>query len=254
MRKQGVRQMMDQSDTIERVKEIIEDSQKIVVMIGIGAVIESGGENIWSSRECYRIEEFYHKSPDEMMSVGYYSARRDKFFDFYKREILGPDLKPASLYEDVRRLQATGKVLKVITQNYFDLEQEAGLSDVVGLHGNIKNNHCTHCGKEFPVEYIRESKGVPLCDDCGAPIRPGVLLFGETIHNDLMTEAVNACEEADMVLILGTNMSDSMVRYCTGNYAGEHLALITKEEHYTDRFADYVIHGKVGDVLPKVIA
>ena len=44
-----------------------------------------------------------------------------------------------------------------------------------------------------------------------------------------------------------------MVKFCTGNYTGERLVLITKEEHYTDRYADFVIHDKVSDVLPKVI-
>ena len=246
--------MSDQSGTISRVKEMIEESARIVVMLGVGTVIESGGENLWSSRECYRIEGIYHKSPDEMMSVGYYSARRDKFFDFYKKEILGRKLEPASLYADVKRLQDSGRVLKIITQNYFNLPGRTGLKDVVELHGNIIRNHCTRCGKEFPAEYIREAKGiVPLCDKCNAPIRPGILLFGEKIHNDLMTEAVNACEEADLVLVLGTNMYDSMVKYCSANYKGDRLVLITRDEHYTDRYADFVIHGKVSDILPLII-
>ncbi|MCR5249975.1 MAG: hypothetical protein K6E50_05155 [Lachnospiraceae bacterium] len=245
--------MEDQKETIEKIRLLIRDSNRIVVMIGVGAVIESGGENLWSSRECYRIEEAYHKSPDEMMSVGYYSARSERFFDFYKREILGPRLTPAPLFKYVKRLQKTGKIRKIITQSYYDLSEQAGLRDVVALHGTIKNNHCTHCGKEFSVDYIRESSGVPICDDCKAPIRPGILLLGETIHNDLMTEAVNACEEADLILVLGTNMNDNMVRYCTGNYEAEHIVLITKEEHYSDKYADIVLHGIVSETLPLVI-
>ena len=245
--------MADQSEIIKKVRDMIDESSHIVVMLGVGAIIESGGENIWSSRECYRIEDIYHKSPDEMMSVGYYSARRDKFFDFYKREIIGVDLKPASLYQDLKRLQKKGKILKIITQSYYDLHNEAGLTDVVELHGNVNHNHCSECGKEFTLEYIRAQKGVPLCDECKSAIRPGVLLFGETIHNDLMTEAVNACEEADLILVLGTNMYDNMVKFCTEDYKSDRVVLITKEEHFTDRYADLVIHGKVSDVLPLVI-
>ena len=189
-----------------------------------------------------------------MMSVGYYSARRDKFFDFYKREILGVDLKPAGLYQDLKRLQKRGKILKIITQSYYDLHNKVGLTDVVELHGNVNHNHCSECGKEFTLEYIKAQKGVPLCDECKSAIRPGVLLFGETIHNDLMTEAVNACEEADLILVLGTNMYDNMVKFCTEDYKSDRVVLITKEEHFTDRYADLVIHDRVSDVLPKVIA
>jgi NAD-dependent deacetylase len=185
--------------------------------------------------------------------VGYYSARRDKFFDFYKREILGPEMKPASLFKDLRKLQKTGRIRKMITQNYYDLHSEAGLRDVIELYGNIKNNICPRCGKSFSVEYMKNAKGVPQCDECKSAIRPGIMLFGEKIHNDLMTEAVNACEKADLILVLGTNMYDNMVKFCTGNYKGDRVVLITKEEHYTDRFADYVIHDKVSNVLPLLI-
>ncbi len=246
--------MADQSEIISTVKELIASSSQIVVMLGVGAIIESGGENIWSSRECYRIEELYHKSPDEMMSVGYYSARRDKFFDFYKREIIGRELTPAPLYKYIKKLQEQGKILKIITQSYYALHHIAGLKDVVELHGNVNNNHCSECGKKFTVDYIRASKGVPLCDECKSAIRPGVLLFGETIHNDLMTEAVNACEKADLILVLGTNMYDNMVKFCTEEYKSDRVVLITKEEHFTDRYADYVIHDRVSDALPKVIS
>jgi len=246
--------MDEQIGTIARVKEMVDKAENIVVLLGIGTVIESGGENIWSSRECYRIEDKYNKSPDEMMSVEYYSARRDRFFEFYKNEIIGNILTPAPLYKDLKRLQEQGKVLRFITQNYYGLESASGLEDVIELHGNIKNNACPHCGKQFDVEYVRSAKGVPTCDECRSAIRPGILLFGEKIFNNLMTDAVNACEQADLILVLGTNMYDNMVKFCTGNYAGDRLVLITKEEHYTDRYADYVIHDRVTDVLPKIIS
>ena len=245
--------MSNEDAVIERVKNMVSESKNIVVLVGIGTIIESGGENLWSSRECYRLEGIYHKTPDEMMDVGFYSARRDKFFEFYKNEILSQDLEPASCYYDLKKLQETGKVRKFISQNIFGLHKKAGLKDVIELHGNIENNRCPHCGKEFDVKYMRNAKGVPLCDACGTAIRPGVLLFGETIANNLMTEAVNACEGADLILALGTNMYDNMVKFCTGTYKGNRLVLITKEEHYMDKYADFVIHDKVSNVLPKII-
>lgn len=245
--------MGNQEAVIQKVKTMVEESSRIVVLLGVGTVIESGGENLWSSRECYRLEDKYHKSPDEMMSVGFYSARRDKFFEFYKNEIISPDLKPASLYYDIKKLQEKGKVRKIITQNVDDLHNMAGLSDVIELHGNINNNWCPHCGKKFDLEYIENSKGVPLCDACNTAVRPGIRLFGENIANNLMTEAVNACEDADLILCLGTNMYDNMVKFCTGTYSGNRLVLITKEEHYMDKYADIVIHDNVCSILPQII-
>lgn len=243
---------MGNAATIERVKGFVKEASNIVILLGVGAVIESGGENLWSSRECYRLEDIYHKSPDEMMSVGFYSARRDRFFEFYKNEIANVDMKPASLYYDIKKLQETGKVKQVITQNTDGLHNDAGIKDVIELHGNINNNKCPHCGKEFALEYIKQAKAVPLCDECGTAIRPGIRLFGENIANNLMTQAVNACEGADLILALGTNMYDNMVKFCTGTYTGKKLVLITKEEHYMDKYADWVIHDRVSDVLPQI--
>ncbi len=123
--------MGTQEAVIERVRKMIEESSKIVVLTGIGTVIESGGENIWSSRECYRLEEIYHKTPDEMMNVGFYSARKDKFFEFYKNEIINKEYEPASLYADIKRLEDQGKLKMLITQNYYALAEKAGIKNVI---------------------------------------------------------------------------------------------------------------------------
>lgn len=246
--------MGTQDAVIERVRKMVSDASNIVALLGVGTIIESGGENIWSSRECYRVEEIYHKSPDEMMNVGFYNARKDKYFEFYKNEIINRDYKPAPLYYDLKRLEDQGKLKMVITQNYYGLHEEAGLKNVIELHGNVKNNWCPHCGKKFSLDYMRAAKSVPLCDECGSAIRPGIRLFGENIANNLMTEAVNVCEDADLILALGTNLYDNMVKFCTDNYKRGKLVLITKEEHYMDKYADYVIHDRVSDVLPKIIA
>ena len=75
-----------------------------------------------------------------MWSVGFYSARRDKFYEFYKKEILNIDLKPSSLYYDLKKLQDEGKITKFITQNMYGLHYDAGLTDVIELHGNVHEN------------------------------------------------------------------------------------------------------------------
>ena len=242
----------NQDMVIERVKKLVEQSSKIVILLGVGAVIESGGDNLWSSRECYRLEDIYHKTPDEMMSVGFYAARGDKFFEFYKNEIINKDLVPASLYSDIKKMQDKGKISRIITQNIDDLHNIAGLRDVIELHGNINNNCCPHCQKTFDLNYMRKAKNVPLCDNCGAAIKPGIRLFGENMANNLMTDAVNACEDSDLILAIGTNMADGMVHFCTESKKGGKLVLITKEEHYMDKYADIVIHDTVCSVLPRI--
>ncbi len=48
-------------------------------------------------------------------------------------------------------------------------------------------------------------------------------------------------------------MYDNMVKFCTEDYKSDRVVLITKEDHFTDRYADVVIHGRVSDILPQVM-
>ena len=65
------------------------------------------------------------------------------------------------------------------------------------------------------------------------------------IRNDVMTEAANACQKADALIVLGTNFYDSMVRFAINHYRGD--------KHFRDKSADIVIHEEVRDVLPKLV-
>ena len=61
-----------------------------------------------------------------------------------------------------------------------------------------------------------------------------------------MTEAANACQEADALLVLGTNFYDSMVRFAINHYSGDKLILLSKHEHFRDKSADIIIHREDG--------
>ena len=103
------------------------------------------------------------------------------------------------------------------------------------------------------MEYLRDYDGVPSCDACKGPIRPGIRLHGERMRNDLLTKAANACAEADVLLVLGTNLFDDMVQFAVNHYQGDKLILVTKHNHFTDKAADIVIHEHVKEILPKIV-
>lgn len=81
----------------------------------------------------------------------------------------------------------------------------------------------------------------------------GSKAFGELVRNDVMTRCANVCQYADILLVLGTNLYDSMVKNALKYYSGNKLVLITKHEHFTDKKADIVIHDEVNKVLPKIV-
>ena len=53
--------------------------------------------------------------------------------------------------------------------------------DVIEVHGSIRTASCLACGASYPLSETRERlsrPGIPLCD-CGAVLKPDVVLFGE---------------------------------------------------------------------------
>lgn len=238
---------------IDYARKLIQQSDNIVCLSGIGVVMECGAVNFKNDQVFYEIEDRYHRAPEEMMSSVFFNVRMEQFYDFYKREILQKELVPTQTFDAIKKLQNSGKLKACVTYNIYGLSQQLGIRNVYELDGNIHDNRCSKCGKKFSLEYVKESQGVPLCDDCHAFIRPGIRLRGESVRNDVMTKAVNACGEADVLLVLGTNLFDSLVRFAVNHYHGNKLILITKGEHFTDKAADLVIYEYVKEILPAIV-
>ena len=236
----------------DRVKKLVNESEHIVCIMGQEAMVECGGVDLWDSDNLYRIEKQYGKSPEEMLSAGELTARKVYFYDFYKHEVLRRFPEPGSTYEAMRKLQDAGKLADIISFNIYGLEYRAGLRNVIPLSGSVYDNYCPTCKKKYPVEYMIESRGIPLCDDCKSAVRPNIRLHSEQVQNDLYTQAALACARADMILVIGTNLSGSKIRFVTGHYEGKKLVVIHKEPHYTDKYADYVLLASPKDVLPKL--
>ena len=239
---------------IEYVKKLMAQTDNIVCLSGVGVVMECGALNFNRDDEAYRIEEEYGRGPEEILSSVFYNVRMKQFYEFYKKEILNMKLIPTATYDALRSLQEEGKLKACITYNIYGTAEQMGLNPVYELDGNIHNNWCSKCGKTFPMTYLRDSRQVPLCDVCKGAIRPGIRLRGERIRNNVLTLAANACAEAEVLLVLGTNLYDDMVQFAVNHYQGNKLILITPHDHFTDKAADIVIHEHVKDVLPKIVS
>lgn len=238
---------------LNHVKSLISKADNIVCVTGLGTLVESGGIDFWDIDNLCRIEKEYGDSPEELLSAGFYATKKERFYNFYKKEVINTIPEPSETYSALKKLQDIGKLQATISLNICGLEYRSGIRNVIEFQGTIYNNYCPLCKKNFPLEYLKEASGVPICDECKVALRPGLRLFGENVRNDRMTEAAIACANADLVLVLGTNLYGSKVRYSTGHYTGNKLILINEEEHFTDRYADYVLYGQCKDILPRLV-
>ena len=98
--------------------------------------------------------------------------------------------------------------IPVITQNIDGLHALAGSQDVIEVHGSIASASCLACGATYPLAETRrrfEETGVPLCD-CGRPLKPDVVLFGEMLDEAAMTRASALAAGADLMLCIGSSL------------------------------------------------
>lgn len=237
----------------KNILQILKDSRYTVALNGAGLLADSGYPLLRDGDESYEIEKKYGYSFEEIFSSTCYSARKDLFFHFYKEVLLKTaERSPGEGYYALKKLQDHGLIDSFITRRIAGLEERAGCRNVFNLKGTILDNICPTCGQHYSAQYVKDSKGVPLCEKCLSALRPNVCLFGEMIDNGLMTKAAEEVEKADVLLVLGASLESPLCSRMLQYYGGTNLILVTGTEHYSDEKADIVIYGSCDDFLRRL--
>lgn len=237
---------------LQYLKKILDDSNYTVVMCGSGTMSEVGYNTFRHQEQAYEIEKRYGRSPEYIFASNYYNTRTDKFFEFYKSEVLQKIVGPTDTARALKKLEDAGKVHCILTSNIFDVAGRAGCRNVLNLHGTVYNNVCPRCGRKYPMEYVRDCKKVPYCESCNSVVRPGVSLFGEQLDSRLTSQAASEVEKADVLLLLGTTLGSDVYSNYVRFFDGKALAIVHEKEHIRDSKADLVIYDAPKNVLPKI--
>lgn len=239
--------------TIGKLKSIIDNSNNIVFFGGAGVSTESNIPDFRSASGLYNTKGGTKYSPEYMLSHDFFNRHVDEFFDFYKTRIVHQEARPNSAHLVLAELEKRGKLRAVITQNIDGLHQMAGSKNVLELHGSIHRNYCTSCGEFFYLDYIMKDLEVPRCDKCGSLIKPDVVLYQEGLDMDLLSEAINYVEKADVLIIGGTSLrvypAANLIKY----YKNDKLVLINKSETPYDSRALFSFNKNIGEVLKQII-
>lgn len=238
------------NQTADKMKEIIKNSSNIVVLSGLNVMHETGLNGVRAEHIAYEIEEKYGYSNDEIVSSAFFSRRSGTFFDYYKNVILNvEDPQPTPVHKAVYKLEQEGKINAIVTRTVYGLFQKAGCTDVIEMHGSAEENRCPVCGKIFGMKYIKQSKGMPLCDECRVPLRPGFSLLGEMVDNGKVTQSCNAVENAKVLLILGAAIRSPLCQHVINYYEGNKMLLVNTHEEAGDERADYRIYGNLSELV-----
>lgn len=230
----------------EKLKELINGSNNIVFFGGAGVSTESGIPDFRSTDGLYHQE--YDYPPETILSHSFFMRNPEEFYRFYKNKMLCLDAKPNMAHKKLAELEKAGKLKAVITQNIDGLHQAAGSKEVLELHGSVHRNYCMKCGKFYDAEYMLHAEGVPTCS-CGGRIKPDVVLYEEGLDMTVMARAIQAIQDADMLIIGGTSLIVYPAAGLIDYYRGNKLVVINMSVTSQDKNADLVIQEPIGKVF-----
>lgn len=234
-----------------RLAKLIRDSEKIVFFGGAGVSTESGIPDFRSAHGIYSGAK--GRAYEEMLSADFFLTHREEFWAFYRNVMLYPNALPNAAHRALAKLEARGKLDAVITQNIDGLHQAAGAENVLELHGSVHRNYCMKCGRRYTLADILTGEGAPRCE-CGGMIRPDVVLYGETLDEDVLDAAVSAISGCDLLIVGGTSLTvypaAGLLRYKNQSAP---LVLLNRDATPYDGRADLVLRDNIAQVLETAV-
>jgi NAD-dependent deacetylase len=230
----------------------IAGARSVAVLTGAGVSAESGvptfrdvQTGLWAQFD-----------PQKLATPDAFRRNPKLVWDWYAwRRTLVAKAEPNAGHRALAVLEGRVSDFVLITQNVDGLHRRAGSRNVVELHGNIGR---VKCSRENTIveHWIEVGDEVPRCAGCGALLRPDVVWFDETLPPDALQAAEGAARRCQILLVVGTSAevypAAALPDYAKS--AGATIVEINPNPTPLSDFADYVLRGPGGAVLPALVA
>ena len=234
------------------LRDLIRDAERIVFLGGAGVSTESGIPDFRGSGGLYTEEASI--PPEVILSHTFFLNHTEEFYRFYREKMLFPDAKPNAAHKALAELEKRGKLSAVLTQNIDGLHQAAGSKRVIELHGSTLRNHCVGCGRSYPLSFILESEGVPVCPVCGGVIKPDVVLYEEPLNERDLIDAERAIAGADLLIVGGTSLTVNPAAGLVLWFSGGKFVIINRDPTPYDGMANLIFREPIGKLLGEAVA
>jgi NAD-dependent deacetylase len=240
-----------------RLAELMRDADTVVALTGAGISVPSGipdfrspGTGVWTKVD-----------PMEVAHIDVFRRDPERFWHFYGERFQAlQDKRPNGAHTALAKLERAGMLEAVITQNIDRLHARAGSNRLIEVHGTIEHSSCLRCRARYPLAEVRERQAtsadaVPRCD-CGSPLKPNVVLFGEYLPEDAIARAQELAVRADLMLCIGSSLEVYPVAELPALTlrAGGRLAIVTQGPTPFDRQCDVRCGGDVVQELGALLA
>jgi NAD-dependent SIR2 family protein deacetylase len=255
-----------------------------------GALIVSGaGISTGSGIPDYRGPSGAHREDRPMTIDRFLSSPREQQA-YWARSHIGWErfrlARPNAAHHAVTALQRSGLLAGVITQNVDGLHTAAGTDDVHEIHGRLTEVVCIDCHAvsrrdelasrlaaanpgfrervSADVTAVRPDGDILLaerhvaafvtvaCADCGGRLKPGVVMFGESVPRQRYASARDLVDGARSLVVLGSSLAlGSGFRFVLDAHRRDlPVAIVTRGVTRADRYATIRVDGDLCDVLP----
>ena len=247
------------------VVKVLKDCRKIAIITGAGVSAESGVFTYKDNEEKYLIAGAKLKL-QEIMHVNILDYHPLEFwqniqFNRNRFKACSPNAVHEALFQLMQLFKKKGRKVSLITQNIdgFDKVKLVNNPEFYEIHGNTHEMRCkalcTNTVMPCPDSNV-ELAEVPACKQCGSLMRPNVLLYGESYSEEFYraTSAVEACKEADALIIIGTQIKCGFPEGRVKEFGKTGKPII---EINIDPVVEYgrvlVLNGKCGQIVPPLV-
>jgi NAD-dependent deacetylase len=245
-------------DDLERARTWVRNAERVVVLTGAGISTDSGipdfrGPNgVWTK----------NPAAEKASTLQHYLADPELRKLAWQNRLHSPawDAQPNAAHRALVELERRGQLLALVTQNIDELHQRAGHDPgkVIEVHGTMRWSRCWGCSDRLPMEQVldrvRAGDPDPACRHCGGVIKSDTISFGQALVPEVIDAAMAAAERCDLLLAAGSSLSVFPAANVVprAKAASAKVVIVNGEPTRMDRFADALLVGPLGDLLPRL--
>ena len=250
------RNTSQEAKEIEFAAELFRQAKQPLALTGAGISTPSGipdfrseGTGLWAKSEAM-----------EVASLSTFRYNPTQFYQWFRplsSRIV--DASPNAAHSALAKLGEAGFLDAIITQNIDILHQKAGSKNVIEMHGTLGTLSCTQCFHQFEstpfLTPFIEDGIIPHCPDCGAILKPDVILFGEQLPQKAWLKAQKAARNCDLMLVVGSSLEVLPVAGLPMQTLdrGGHLIIVNQSPTYLDIRADIIFTQDAATLLPALV-
>ncbi len=193
---------------LDPVVDVLRSARRVLVITGAGMSADSGLPTYRGVGGLYNDRATEDGLPIEEALSGHMFMARPALTWKHIREIEHAcrGAQPNAGHRVLAAWETRFDRVCVLTQNVDGLHRSAGSTRVIDIHGDTGELFCPMCDWQEIVSSYEHLEPLPLCPQCGAVIRPRVVLFGELLDpaklDSLRNELVRGF---DVVFSIGTS-------------------------------------------------